>query len=104
MRQRFSREQWIQWLDEFEQSDLTALEFCTRKRISSKSFYRWRRTLRREAEPFDSKDDPHFVSVTLTGSPVVEISMPCGAIIRVPNDANSLRPVLQTLLEDEVRS
>lgn len=104
MRQRFSREQWIQWLDEFEQSDLSALEFCTRKRISSKSFYRWRRKLRREPDPSDSKDDPHFVSVAVTGSPVVEISMPCGAMIRVPNDSSSLRPVLQTLLEVGVRS
>ncbi len=104
MRQRFSRQQWIQWLDEFEQSDLSALEFCTRKRISSKSFYRWRRKLRREVNQLDAKDDPQFVSVTVTGSPVVEISMPCGATIRVPNDSSSLRPVLQTLLEIEARS
>ena len=52
----------------------------------------------------DAKDDPQFVSVTVTGSPVVEISMPCGATIRVPNDSSSLRPVLQTLLEIEARS
>ena len=103
MRQRFTREQWVQWLDEFEQSDLSALEFCTQKRISSKSFYRWRRKLRREVQS-DSKLDPHFVSITVTGSPVVEIAMPCGATIRVPNDPRSLRPVLQTLLEVEVRS
>ena len=99
MRQRFSREQWVQWLDEFQQVDLSVRDFCTRKRISSKSFYRWRRKLRREVDQPDSTQDPQFVSVALSGSPHLEIAMPCGATIRVPNDPTSLQPVLQTLLD-----
>ena len=99
MRQRFSREQWVQWLDEFQQTGLSVPDFCARKRISSKSFYRWRRKLRREVDQPDSEQDPQFVSVAFSGSPLVEIAMPCGATIRVPNDPSSLRPVLQTLLE-----
>ncbi len=99
MRQRFSREQWAQWLDEFQQADLSVTEFCARNRISSKSFYRWQRKLRREAGPTDSHPDSSFVAVSVAGSPLVEIAMPCGATIRVPNDPTSLRPVLQTLLE-----
>ena len=101
MRQRFSREQWIRWLDEFQQGDLSAQEFCAQKQIRIKSFYRWRGKLGRETTQRGSNHGSDFVAVTLAGSPIVEIGMPCGATIRVPNDPTSLRPVLQTLLEVE---
>ena len=103
MRQRFSREQWTRWLDEFQQADLSAPEFCAQKRISTKSFYRWRGKLARESEQPVFDPGPDFVAVNLTGSPLVEIAMPCGATIRVPNDPGSLRPVLQTLLDVEAQ-
>ena len=42
---------------------------------------------------------PELVPLTVIVSPVVEIDLPCGAVVRVPNDDRSLRRVLGILLE-----
>jgi putative transposase len=39
---RYSAKLWRQMLTRFEDSGLTAIAFCEREGISSKSFYRWR--------------------------------------------------------------
>lgn len=93
MRQRFSPEQWAKWLDEFERSGLTVTEFCKRKRVCQNSFYQWRRKLSHTSKP------DVFVPVAITGDEDVRIEMPCGAVIRLPNDPSVLRPVFQTLLQ-----
>ena len=42
---------------------------------------------------------PELVPLTVLTSPVVEIDLPCGAVVRVPNEDRSLRRVLGILLE-----
>jgi hypothetical protein len=44
---------------------------------------------------------PELVPLTVLTSPVVEIDLPCGAVVRVPNEDRSLRRVLGILLEAE---
>lgn len=48
--------------------------------------------------------DPRFVPLTVLTSPAVEISLPCGAVVRVPNDDRSLRRVPGILREADQRT
>lgn len=92
-RQRFSADQWATWLDEFERGDFTIAEFCKLKGVCTNSFYQWRRKLAA------SKTVPEFVPVDVATTPQIEIDLPGGTTIRVPNDSQSLRSVLQVLCE-----
>ena len=92
-RQRFSGEQWTAWLDEFQQGDFTVAEFCKLKGVCTNSFYQWRRKLGH------SVATPAFVPVEVVQPTLIEIELPGGATIRVPNDSASLQPVLQVLCE-----
>ncbi len=93
MRRRHSADQWATWLEEFERGDFTVAEFCRLKGACTNSFYRWRRKL---AVP-DAK--PAFIPVEVSSPAYVEIDLPGGATIRVPNDAASLRPLLEVLIQ-----
>jgi hypothetical protein len=42
---------------------------------------------------------PELVPLTVRTSPVVEIDLPCGAVVRVPNEDRSAHRVLGILLE-----
>lgn len=48
-RRRLGAKAWPGMLARFEESGLTAVAFCEREGISSKSFYRWRLRLRGSA-------------------------------------------------------
>jgi putative transposase len=48
---RLSAKAWPGMVARFEESGLTAVAFCEREGISSKSFYRWRLRLRGPASP-----------------------------------------------------
>ena len=90
-RQRYSAEQWAAWFEEFDSGDLTIAEFCRLKGVSVNSYYVWRRKLR------DTASEPAFVSVEVAATDVVQIDLPGGATLRVPNHAEALRPVLEVL-------
>jgi transposase-like protein len=92
-RQQHSADQWGTWLEEFERGDFTIAEFCKLKGVCTNSFYQWRRKLTA------SDAAPPFVPVEVATSPQVEIDLPGGTTIRVPNDSASLRPILQVLCE-----
>ena len=89
--QRYSREQWVEWIEEQKCSGLTIAEFCQSIGVSANSFY-WRR--RRLAETFDAKPETtvaenhrsSFVAIELsekgTGA-LVELDLPGGVIVRV---------------------
>ena len=94
MRQRFTAEQWAKWLEEFDQSDLSIKAFCQRLGVSENTFYQWRKKLNR---PTDARPGGPFLPVAIATHDEVKIEMPCGAMIRVPNDPASLRPVFETL-------
>lgn len=89
--QRYSREQWAEWIAEQKSSGLTIAEFCQSIGVSANSFY-WRR--RRLAETSDAnpettvaeKHRSPFVAVELTETPpvaIVELDLPGGVIVRV---------------------
>ena len=92
-RQRYSAQQWTTWFDEFERGDFTVAGFCQLKGVSSNSFYQWRKRLAESASAAD------FVSVEVASPALVEIDLPSGATMRVPNNPASLRPVLEVLCQ-----
>ena len=55
-RRRLSAKAWPGMLARFEGSGLTAVAFCEREGISSKSFYRWRLRLRGSASQSGAAD------------------------------------------------
>ncbi|MCA9034172.1 MAG: transposase [Planctomycetaceae bacterium] len=108
-------EQWAAWVNEQQESERNVLEFCERIGGSPNSFYRWRQKLatkgklpgRREPEAqrrsgtkeLNSSSGPEFVPLTVLTSPVVEIDLPCGAVIWISNEDRSPRRVPGILLE-----
>ncbi len=133
MARHYSAEQWAVWVGEQRDSELSVAEFCEWIGVSLNSFYRWRQKLevggrlpageelardglarKRQAvsdetrRPLTRKglmsSEPRFVPLTVLTSPAVEISLPCGAVVRVPNDDRSLRRVLGMLLEADQRT
>ena len=90
-RQRYSAEQWAAWFEEFDAGDFTIAEFCRLKGVGVNSYYLWRRKLPVVAS------EPAFVSVEVDTTDVVQITLPGGATLRVPNHAEALRPVLEVL-------
>lgn len=109
MGQHSSADQWAAWIAEQQASELTVVEFCEWIGVSPNSFYRWRRKLAAKGRPMTSKGhaaeglsvsrSPELVPLTVLASSVVEIELPCGAVVRVPNEERSLCRVLGILLE-----
>ena len=123
MAKHYSAEQWAVWVGEQRDSELSVAEFCEWIGVSLNSFCRWRQKLaasgrlsardglarelqvasdetqRLSARKGLMSSEPRFVPLTVLTSPAVEIDMPCGAVVRVPNDDRSLRRVLGILLE-----
>ena len=114
MGKHYSAEQWAAWVGEQRESELSVAEFCDWIGVSPNSFYRWRQKLAATGRPPAKKGHgaqrqsaikrsmsagPELVPLTVLTSPVVEIDLPCGAVVRVPNDDRSLRRVLGILLE-----
>lgn len=99
-RKRFSAVQWTAWMDEFDQSGLSVIAFCRQIGVNQSSFYAWRRKLTREQR---SSPADLFVPVVVQANNQVAIEFSCGAVLRVDNHVDSLRPVLETLVQLEVR-
>ncbi len=114
MGKHHSSEQWAAWVCEQRDSELSVAEFCDWIGVSPNSFYRWRQKLAATDRPAAGTEraaqslstmkrsmsaGPELVPLTVLTSPVVEIDLPCGAVVRVPNDDRSLSRVLRILLE-----
>ena len=114
MGKHYSSEQWAAWVGEQRESELSVAEFCDWIGVSPNSFYRRRRKLaakgrtpakkghgaqRQSAIKRSMFAGPELVPLAVLTSPVVEIDLPCGAVVRVPNEDRSLRRVLGILLE-----
>jgi transposase-like protein len=110
----YSAEQWAAWVGEQRESELSVAEFCDWIGVSPNSFYRWRQKLAAKGRPPAKKGHgplrqsamkrsmslgSELVPLTVLTSPVVEIDLPCGAVVRVPDNDRSLRRVLGILLE-----
>ena len=99
---RYSREQWQAWVLEQAESSLSISEFCRDVDVSEASFYNWRRKLAGEAKAgrtADLKSSSPFVPVSIRESAEVEITLPCGATLRVPHHGPALGDVLRALFE-----
>ena len=104
MSTRYTESEWKVWLEEYRQSGLSVKEFSELIEVSVATFYNWRRKLRQSADAgVASIATPvHFVEAFLPPSVVsdhIEIRLPAGASISVPNEVSSLKPILQTLAE-----
>ena len=128
MAKHYPAEQWAVWVGEQRDSELSVAEFCEWIGVSLNSFYRWRKRFAAEgrlpagdglagkqqvasdeSQRLSGKkglmsSDPRFVPLTVLTSPVVEINLPSGAVVRVPNDDRSLRRVLGILLDANQRT
>jgi len=91
-----SAEQWRAWLAEFEQSEMTVSQFCQSLGVSDNTFYKWRQRLK--ADHASSPLAVEFVPVALPSSELT-IELPAGAIARVSNDVESLRPLVELLIQ-----
>ena len=97
-RKRYSREQWLEWLGEQPGSGLSVEAFCRSKQVSTNSFYLWRRKLARENSAVDNPNP--FVGLAVVGTGArVEIELPGGVRIEVPDDEVSLLRVLSIVWE-----
>ena len=105
MAKRYDADQWRAWFVEFEQSSLTVAKFCESIGVSVQSYYKWRRELKSVDElSAPTVKGASFVPVVVHSTmptSVVEIELPGGVIARVPNDTDSLRPILSVLLNRE---
>lgn len=99
MANHYSRDQWRVWFVEYDRSDLTVGKFCESIGVSVQTFYKWRRKVNDESEVGSGgSTTAEFVPITLASSQL-EIELPCGAVVRVANDLNSIRPLVELLLE-----
>lgn len=95
-RSSVGREQWLAWVAEQAESGLSVQQFCSERQISVPSFYSWRR----KALGKTASSDVTFVPVSIAReSSQVEIELPCGAVVRVPQAEAAMRQVLRVLLE-----
>jgi len=98
MAKRHSAEQWEQWISEQQKSALSVRDFCDWVGVSKNAFYVWRRKL--AMRPLQQTDSTRslFVPLKVISNPVIEVDLPRGAVVRVPNDAQSLQRVLGIVL------
>lgn len=101
MRRNYSREQWSAWLAEQRDSGVPVSQFCLQKGIPQGSYYHWRKKLENDAAAGTAGElgKATFVPVSVVGRDSLEIALPCGATIRLPDDEVILGRVLKMLLD-----
>ena len=104
--QRYSREQWVEWIEEQKSSGLTIAEFCQSIGVSANSFYWRRRRLAETSEvipvtTFAETQRPPFVAIDLAETApvaVVELDLPGGVVVRV-RDCDAVHSVITAVLD-----
>ena len=93
---RRSSRQWQELVERYSSSELSVAEFCRREKLSEASFYQWRKRLAAEAPSSEL-----FVPLAVSSSAMIEIELP-GAVLRIPpDDEQSLRLVVEVLMNRE---
>lgn len=110
-RKRFTEKQWKSWFEEFEHAGMTVEKFCKVKGTTANTFYKWKKKFKAKAESNRqtiSDSDTPFVPLVVETPAVqafqlneshVEFHLPGGVVAKIPNDRQSLKPMLQSLLE-----
>src|SRR5262245_33838115 len=76
-----TRELWVERLDRFAGSDLSAAAFCAAEGVSVNSFFYWKRRL--VAPAAAQAAPPLFLPVRVTPPAAVEVVLPSGAVVRL---------------------
>jgi transposase-like protein len=96
-KQEQRREEWRQRVGEQESSGQSILAFCRERGLNEQVFYGWRRRLRKQDAPV------RFALVERKSAaetaPPIELMLPSGDRLRIPNDAATLKMVLAVLRE-----
>ena len=99
---------WQQRLQRFEPSGLSAVAFCAQERVSTASFYAWRRRLQpqpaKHASPHarSTTDVARLIPVRVLAAAIpVELVLPGGAVLRLAPgcDLDFVRSLVATLEE-----
>jgi transposase-like protein len=95
---------WLDLVRRWQQSELSAREFCQRHQLSEPSFYSWRRVLRERGliKQSASPVKPAFVKLSLTTEATSAVEVVLGQrLVRVrPGfDADMLRQLVRLLEE-----
>jgi hypothetical protein len=96
-KERLWREHVLSW----QRSGVTIREYCLQQQLSEPNFYAWRRELARRDEvavapaPPAPRGKPASitwmpVTVTSSASPLVEVQLPTGAVLRIPAGVESV--------------
>lgn len=75
---------WRQRLTRFENSGLSAPDFCVSEGVALSSFYAWRRRLNCTAATLaGDQAEPRFIPVRIREAAPVELHLPGGATLRL---------------------
>jgi hypothetical protein len=84
-----ARQLWVERLERFARSGLTATQFCAAEGLALPSFYAWKRRLaaahgdRPAATAADEHPGPRLLPVHLHAA-ALELLLPGGAVLRIP--------------------
>jgi hypothetical protein len=96
-KQEQRREEWRQRVGEQESSGQSIRAFCRERGLKEQAFYGWRQRLRKQNTPVRFA----LVETKSAGEtvPPIELMLPSGDRLRIPNDAATLKLVLAVLRE-----
>ena len=101
-------QEWVERLEQFQSSGLTAAKFCEAEGVSLPSFYQWKRKLTAPAKPApkSTRGSAAFAAIELkpTASTTTTIRLPNGVTIEWGGDSRVLEKWIQPLLERAVDS
>jgi transposase-like protein len=81
---------WRETLAAREKSGQSVRDFCASRQLSEASFYGWRRTLQeRDRLQRPARPQPTFVPPRVVPAAVLEVVLPGGLIVRVPDGAEA---------------
>lgn len=75
---------WRERIDAWKQSGLTINAFCRERKLTRSNFDRWRRILAAENSGPTRGTTPAFVPLRVVSEPVVEVVLPSGVVVRLP--------------------
>ena len=94
---------WRKRLQRFARSKLTVIEFCRQERVSSASFYRWRKTLSDTPSLGSDQRSParaSFVPVQVAATTGLDVNFPNGVRLTLPvSDQELVRMSIYTIAQ-----
>ncbi len=101
IRNEAKERQWREHVSAWQQSGVTIRQYCLQHHVNEPNFYAWRRELARRDEvggapvppaPRAKPSSVTWLPVTVTSatSPLVEVQLPGGTVLRVPAGVESM--------------